>query len=284
MLGYVTILRDELKIREFDLYQAYYCGICKSIAARYGNLPRLVLSYDSVFLAMLLAGAKGEEASVNREHCILHHIKKKPVAHGAGAIDYAADMLIISAYHKFMDDRSDEHRLRGGAGVLLLTGAYRRLEAKYPSICGEFAAALAELGRLEGERSPSLDKTSQAFARCMQILFTGYLEDAGKNRVLSQIASELGKWIYIIDAADDFDADMRSGAYNPLRYRREGRAELGPTLYHHLADMAASRELLDIGANSGIIDNIVYLGLRARTDQILAGREQDGREVLRQNG
>jgi hypothetical protein len=55
MLGYVTPEKGELKLREFEIYGAYSCGICRSVGARYGSLPRLLLYYDFVFLAMLLS-------------------------------------------------------------------------------------------------------------------------------------------------------------------------------------------------------------------------------------
>ena len=47
MLGYVKIDKGELKVREYEVYCGYYCGICKSIGRRYGQLPRMALSYDA---------------------------------------------------------------------------------------------------------------------------------------------------------------------------------------------------------------------------------------------
>ena len=53
MFGYVTINKPELKIREFERYQGYYCGICRSLRKRYGISGQITLSYDMVFLAAL---------------------------------------------------------------------------------------------------------------------------------------------------------------------------------------------------------------------------------------
>ena len=55
MLGYITPDKPELKVWEYEMYSAYYCGICKAIKKRHGEIPRLVLSYDSVLLAMILS-------------------------------------------------------------------------------------------------------------------------------------------------------------------------------------------------------------------------------------
>ena len=46
--------KPEMKFREFDLYQAYYCGLCRSLKERYGKRGQITLSYDMTFLALLL--------------------------------------------------------------------------------------------------------------------------------------------------------------------------------------------------------------------------------------
>ena len=137
MLGYVTIEKNELKVREFDMYQAYYCGICKSIGRRFGQLPRMVLSYDSVFLALVLAGLSEETDIVLQEHCITHHIKKKPVVFGNEALDYAADVMVILAYHKFLDDWKDER-----------PGRQKRSCASLSKITGDSSGGLPKNGRV----------------------------------------------------------------------------------------------------------------------------------------
>ena len=102
MLGYVTADKPELKMREFEVYSGYYCGVCKSIARRYGQIPRIVLSYDAAFLALLLGGLSGEADEPTREHCIAHPAKKKTIVSN-NAIDYAADVLktLVPALQKY---------------------------------------------------------------------------------------------------------------------------------------------------------------------------------------
>ena len=64
MFGYVVPLRGELKVWELDAYQAAYCGLCHTLGRRYGFLPRLLLSYDFAFLAMLLSTESGGAVSL----------------------------------------------------------------------------------------------------------------------------------------------------------------------------------------------------------------------------
>ena len=86
MLGYVVAYRPEMKVREAELYKAYYCGVCKSIGRRYGQIPRMVLSYDAAFLAVVLDCLDDEGENLSREGCIINPVKKKAIAY-SDAID-----------------------------------------------------------------------------------------------------------------------------------------------------------------------------------------------------
>lgn len=276
MFGYMTALRDELKVRELNLYKGYYCGICKSIGRRYGQMPRLVLSYDAVLLALILDSLESDAENIRDEHCIVHHIKKNPVVSESSAIDYAADMMLITAYHKFSDDISDENSIRGKIMKLVLRPAYSKLERKYKNICEAIKLALKELHALEKEKSPSVDLTAMASAKALKVIFTGYVKDDLVNKILSEIGNNLGKWVYLVDALDDFDEDCKNGVYNPLVYRHNKKEGLEPLLYNYLSMAASSLDLLDIKKNESLIKNIFMLGMRARTDSLLADTDNTG--------
>ena len=40
MFGYIIVNKQELKFREFDVYQSYYCGLCQSLKDRFGKIPK----------------------------------------------------------------------------------------------------------------------------------------------------------------------------------------------------------------------------------------------------
>ena len=56
MFGYIAINKAEMKFRDFDIYHAYYCGLCKDLKERYGRSGQITLSYDMTFLIILLSG------------------------------------------------------------------------------------------------------------------------------------------------------------------------------------------------------------------------------------
>ena len=55
MFGYVTIDKPELKIREFELYRSFYCGLCRELRERHGIPGQITLTYDMTFVVMLLS-------------------------------------------------------------------------------------------------------------------------------------------------------------------------------------------------------------------------------------
>lgn len=291
MLGYVRIDKGELKVREYECYTGYYCGVCKSIGRRYGQLPRMVLSYDAAFLAVILESLSDAPDQLSREHCIAHHIQKKPILRGA-AIDYAADVMLILAWYKLADDVNDENKISAKMAMTAFRGIHRRLEAAYPTLCKEVEQRLAELSELEKAKCPSLDQVEDSFAKIMDAIFREgvrrlYGADDERADTLGRIGYHMGKWIYLVDAIDDIEENLQTGAYNPLFYRYEYDGEhetaaqfrerihdeLQFNLYQYLAVISQSLEQIEINKNQGILENIIYFGLNHQTRIMLAGPE-----------
>ncbi len=285
MLGYVTADKPELKMREFEVYSGYYCGVCKSIGRRYGQLPRMVLSYDAAFLALLLAGLQKQDDQPSREHCIVHPIKKKTIVQNE-AIDYAADVMLILAWYKLLDDAHDEGRLYAKTATAALKGIYRKLCRARPKLCRKVEENLKALSMLEEEKCASLDQAAEAFAKIMEAIFEeGPLPEGFREQeALRRIGYHLGKWIYLMDAVDDVEENVQSGAYNPLLYRfayERGEEHFLErimetcrfNLFHYLGEMAKAADLLTIRKNRGIIDNIIYKGLLRKTEELTRKEE-----------
>lgn len=297
MVGYVVADKPEMKVKEYELYNSYYCGVCKSIGRRHGLLPRMVLSYDSAFLAALLSSLDYEEEKVIKEHCLVHPVKKKNICIENAAIDYAADIMIILAYHKLLDDIMDEKSIKAQAMKLMFESTYKRLEKEYPSFCSLVGVQLSKLSKMEEEKCDSLDMTSDSFAEIMREAACGYKGKALSSQeqlALGVMGFHLGKWMYIIDAFDDIEENIKDGNYNPLLYRfeydsqketvEEFKERILPRtemlLFNYLGEMSKAYELLDIKKNKGLLNNIVYFGLNRKTEQITKkGKEQDERSL-----
>lgn len=349
MLGYVKIDKGELKVREYEVYTGYYCGVCKSIGRRYGQLPRMVLSYDAAFLAILLASLSDESDAPVQEHCIAHPVIKKKTVIRNRAIDYAGDVMLILAWYKLADDAADEGKVYAKPVMLMMKRIFRRLNSLYPELCSSIESHLSALSALEREKCASIDMAAEAFSKIMEDIFTEGLRavygseppqktspgtdhgdpgmhddhtDSGTSpgssenadgsgasnpsemqnepcgfaspgadtrELLARAGYHLGKWVYMIDAVDDIEENIESGAYNPLLFRfefdaanetaDEFRARIEPdlrfNLYHYLAMLSRCTDSLDIRKNAGIIENVIYFGLNRKTEEIIMRTDKD---------
>jgi hypothetical protein len=288
MLGYVKPDKPELKIKEFEIYGGYYCGICKSIAKRYGQLPRLTLNYDSVFLAILIAGVSEEKEHFELERCIVHPEKKRTILYCSEAVDYAADILLLLAYYKLKDDVQDERNIKAALGSFFMKGTYRKLLDSVPDKCQSVKVQLNELNRLEKENCPSIDRSAEPFAKLMEEVFDYPGWKTLKNReelskIYRRIGYHLGKWIYLIDAFDDIEENHRKKAFNPLiiqfefdpeketaeQFKARIRERVERNLVLYLGEIAGCCGHLKFEKNQGLIENILYFGLMRTTEEIL---------------
>lgn len=278
MFGYVRPLTAELRVRELEEYQAVYCGLCRAMGKRHGFLARLTLNYDFTFLAMALAHGPAP-CEFSRRRCPVHPFRKRKMCRSMPALELAADESLILSYQKLRDDVADYGFFRGlpaRAASLLLRRAYRRAAAERPEFARKVTQCLDELHMMERERCPSLDRPADAFARILQAAAPDTGEKA-RDRALGQMLYHVGRWIYLIDAWDDLERDLRSGDYNPVSARYEGKPgehiqDMRTTLLHSRNLAAGAYELAKAERWDGILSNILYLGLPAVEELVLTGR------------
>lgn len=286
MFGYVRPLTAELRVRELEDYKAVYCGLCRTIGKRHGFLARFTLNYDFVFLAMVLAyGA--DPCQMSQCRCPVHPFRKRKMCHEMPALDVAADESIILSYQKLLDDVADHGLLKGlpaRVAVLFLRPAYRKAAAFRPEFNREVGQCLRELHNLEQECCASLDRPADTFARILQAAAPDTGEET-RNRALQQMLYHVGRWIYLVDAWDDLEEDIRTGAYNPIIARYEGQwkehlQDISITLLHSRNLATAAYELAKAERWDGIVSNILYLGLPAIEKLVFHGRWQKKRNQL----
>lgn len=283
MFGYILPEKPELKIKEYELFKAYYCGVCKSIAKRFGQFQRLTLNYDTTFLALLLSSLSAEKLRIKSERCIAHPINKRNIIKENGIIDYAADMNIILAYYNLLDNWKDERSVLSASGMLLLKSGYNKAKKKYFEKCDIIEKRLGELSLLEKEKCSSMDRAAEPFAKLMEeiLAFEPIYKNEKNEEVLRWIGYNIGKWIYTLDAYDDIESDIKKKAYNPLicqfnygnedikDFKAKIKEPVEFNLTHSLSQISKGYELLNMKNNSNLIENIIYMGMLRKTEKIL---------------
>lgn len=282
MFGYVRPSLARLSHEDKDRFSAMYCGLCRTLGRRCGKAAPFILNYDFTFLAVLLAPAE-PEAPLHRR-CAIHPLRGRDYFPENAALELAADCSVILAWWQLRDAIQDEKGLEAKyrAAALALGPAYRRARQKRPEFDRSTRQHLAELSQLEEERCPSMDQAADTFARLLQSA-AGEVNDTVKRRILEQVLYHLGRWIYLVDAADDLAKDFTSGSYNPLIYRygltegkltEDARESLVLSLDHSIRLMAAACELWDFGVWTPIIQATVYEGMFLVGQAVLEGTFQ----------
>lgn len=286
MFGYIRPLRDELKIREYELYRACYCGLCKALKRQGTPFSNLILSYDFTFLAMLLY--EGQKApSVCRVRCAASPFRRRKACASFPALDLCADYCVILTWWKLRDSVRDEtffRSLRDRLLGFLLKGAYKKAAGRRAGYVSRVREALEALERLEGEARPSLDACADQFARLTAALAEEAPEK--RRRPLEQLLYHAGRFIYIADAADDLEEDYKAGRRNVVaerfslsegRLTEEARERLETTLLQSCRLAAAAFELMDDGCFAPVIRNIIYLGMPQTCRDVLSGTRRKRR-------
>ncbi len=274
MFGYVKVNKDELRVREYNVYKSYYCGLCKALKCEYGYFSRFVLNYDSVFLALLLSSVTQDNYDCKNEICIAHPTKKTPIMKKNKSLSYSAAAMVILALLKLEDDIQDEKSPKAFFTYLLLFNAKRRVKRNYKNLFDDCREQINKLSILEKNNCSDLDKLSDCFANLLKLLFVpDFITDEKDARILAHIGYMLGRFIYIIDAFEDIEKDKKKKAFNPflLSQNEPDKDELFNLLTFDLSSIANAYELLDLKINKPILDNIIYLGLSGVLDKIVKG-------------
>ena len=276
MFGYVKPDIPELKVKEYDLWRAVYCGVCKSIARNFGELPRLNLSFDLAFLALMDMSVRGVRFEAEQQRCIAHPFVKRNCAVCTEGLDYSAYASIILLFHKLNDDRSDGKgvkQLASAVGIPFITGAYIKAGKKYPRLAAKVEKQVRAQAELEKERCPSIDRACEPTARIMQAVFYELGEDAARRKQLGSFGYFLGRFIYLTDALDDLRGDSEKGRYNPLLCR-SGLDRISDADFKRIAESTVFSVNMSLGLLADayckcnltnyrpILDNIIYLGLK----------------------
>ena len=276
MFGYLVAATGELTEEQFERYRACYCGLCRCIQERHGTVARLSLTYDMTFLTLLLSSLYEPEETAGEGTCAAHPFEARAWWRSEYS-DYAADMNVALAYLKCLDDWEDDGNPAALAESRLFKAGFEKAQAAYPSQCEAIRRSLEALHRLEQEKSEDADAAAACFGELMGALFA--LREDRWREPLYRLGHALGRFIYVMDACMDLNADTLRNRYNPFRrcYGLPDNARrfedilkmiLGESLYWF--------DKLPLVQDVGLMQNILCSGLWTQFNSRYKKEETDG--------
>lgn len=280
MFGYVRPYKPYMRIFEYDIYKAVYCGLCKDMGRRNGFFTRFTLSYDFTFLALMELSVKDKKLEACRQRCIAHPLKKTMCACATDDISYSSVSAVILTYHKLRDDIADKG-IKGKITAMLtlpfFRKPYKKAKAEYPVLAEKIESAMALQKKVEEKKTDGIDIACEPTAQMMSAVFSELSDDADTKMKLERFGYLLGRYIYITDALDDLKDDHKKGSYNPLLNTcnvKTGGDKIpdeqieainnyaDDSINFTLGSLADTYVELGTKRYKDILDNIIYLGLK----------------------
>ena len=278
MFGYITPDPGRLDDAQKQRYRAYYCGLCHSLQSRYGQAGRLSLSNDMTFLAILLCSMYSPAESQKAVRCAVHPVKKHTFLKSEW-IDFAADMNVLLFWLKCRDRQLDDGPLAGAAGEKVFRKKAKQAEARWPVQAEGIKTALNRLWELERSGNPDPDTLCNLSGEMLGACFVPKPDDMWASG-LRAVGEGLGRFVYWMDAWEDYDSDIRNGRFNPLKVyhsRDDYEDFVRNTLELLISDATEAFEILPLEEDLGLLRNILYSGVWQR--YVLRVEKKYGKEA-----
>lgn len=278
MFGYVNIDKAELKFKEYYKYKGYYCGLCMNLKKNYSQLSRLTLNYDMTFLILILSSLYEVEDRAVKKRCIVHPIKKQIIIENE-ITDYASAMNIILAYYNCKDNWLDEKDFKSLLFSKVLNSDYKKTVRLYEEKEKFIKSSLDNIIKLENSDIIDIDSISNEFGNLMGELMV-YKNDHWE-KILRKVGFFLGKYIYILDAYLDVEADKKSNSYNPFIKLNLDNVDdyANEILMLNLSFLNEEIDKLPLIKDKGIIDNIIYSGIMNKLRKSAKDEVRDERSI-----
>lgn len=264
MFGYIMVNKEELKIKEYDRYQAYYCGLCSTLKKRFKIKGQLLLSYDMTFLAILLTSLYEPKSSITSHRCYTRPLKKCRFVENE-YIEYAADMTILLSYQNYIDDWIDDKNFVKYISAAVFKKSYDEVRKKYSRQGASVERYMKRLSLAESKKLYNPDVVSKLTGDMLKEIFV--YKDSVWNAELAEIGDYIGRFIYLMDAYEDIDKDLDKSLYNPLTLYKDKPdydERCKKMLTYMAARAAKAMERLPLLRDVGILRNILYSGMWTR--------------------
>lgn len=280
MFGYVIPDKQNMYIKDFNVFQAYYCGLCKTLSKTGSQITRLCTNYDVTFYNVLLHALTKQEVKFERKLCA-YNGKKKVFVEADEMSKVMADIAVMLVYYNAEDDVTDGKKSR----ILIKWRlALRKSKAakRHKDIDNLMKQSFATLNALEKEKCKSIDRVADCFASLMRDITRCLIKT---DDIIDTFMYNLGRLVYLLDAVDDVENDSKMGRYNPLLlnygecaqkavYLEKWQDEMAFLLNSTYNKIVGAYNEMDITLYEGVLSNTVYLGLKMQIERLLKGEDK----------
>lgn len=289
MFGYIKPFKPDMKVLEFEEYKSIYCTLCKSIGENFGFIGRLSLSYDCTFLVLLKLSLKKESPKFISKHCVVNPLKRcNYVDYDVDSFKFVGAICVILTYYKINDDIRDSNFFKKIFSMfikILFHFSYKKAKKEFRDIDNIVNNMANKQMVAEKNNDLGIDKSAHPTAEMLSELLVLLSDDSETQNNLKKFGYFLGRWVYLIDASDDIEKDLKKNNFNPFIKKHINRTMsesvnlslneyCNQVLNQSLSEAIFYYDLLPIYQFKNILDNIVKLGLPNIQKQILFNKKE----------
>lgn len=286
MFGYINPDSPYLFRKDETLYKAIYCGMCKSIGKGCGGFAKTALTYDIAFFSALLHNVANCDVTLEKRRCALHIFRKRLMAKPDDISLLLGCVNTALAYYKLLDDKADGDKK--GAFAFMYRRGFKRALKRHPKVAEMIGAQMEAQRVLEEKNCAVIDEACEPTAKLLQNV-SNYALGEFATADTAALMYDVGKWIYLADALDDYDKDVKKNRYNVL-YRAFGSkskaeavekngGEINFIFNSLFADMRSRLSGIKFYFNHDLTDNIILRGIPLTTRRLVYGKCGEGKKV-----
>lgn len=294
MTGYVKADKKSMTVGDYEIYRGIYCSLCNSLGKNYSAFARLLLSYDFAFAAVLKLALSASSCQLTKKSCPFNPAKKCWCCDGRGEIDFCAHAVVIIAYYKILDNLHDKGFFKKLLSALIypaISLMHKRAVKLAPDIEAILKENMAKQAECEKNPECSLDEAAHYSADALGRIFK--LESSGEaSEKLYNLGYMTGRFVYILDAADDLEKDIKTKNFNPFikefpsldseeeKKAFAERAEKALNLTQ--ATLLEYKDSITLNRFAMITENILFSGLDSSARAVIdryKGKEKDKKHI-----
>lgn len=289
MFGYVKTNKPEMKIKEYEAYRGLYCSLCKAMGKHFGVLSRLTLSYDVTFLLLARLSFGGTVPCFEGGRCAFNPTKKCNYCKNTDdELRYAAAVSMMMFYFKVRDNISDGSFFKRLLMYLILPWAtlkYKKAKSIYGEIAEIIAKEMKNQKLTEEKNTDSPDEAAHSSANALGRIMAYNINDP--DGYIYRFGYGVGKWVYLSDALDDIEKDIKSGSYNVFVNKYDLRA--GDSVSDIKAAVTGTMNMcggvfseaynkIENKSLTPLMENIIFDGMYITLDNILNKEKSKGKK------
>lgn len=219
MIGYLKPFTPELKLKHWEFYKSLYCSLCLHTKDQFSNFHRLFINNDSLFLYLLFISTMDKiNYHFERRNCIFHPVNKTTIFIEDKYFNLFVEISFLISYVKIIDNIIDNKNIKYSIFKKLYETKISKLKI-IPAYKNDFQDAIKsyfdnEKEIFSKENYKDINELTFPFVTFItSLLPLDFLPLKTSNKIKT-ILNHVIKIIYILDAYEDFEDDLKNNKIN----------------------------------------------------------------------